>query len=216
MADSSCRFQLVLFKFQVIQSLWWPVPGKAPHLWAPLYSLADKGILKWNNLFWPRVTSKHWLPGETERCSLQPCGIYTPSLWTSQQKEPHPINTALLLLRNKHSQHSLCCPSSWAAQQHPGLLPTSTLGYAQPDTDVSRPWLALASPALLRPCMVSNRWQSVTVPASRTVCRQQGGAAEACPMLSPLCPFLVTQDWGHPVFQETGKLGWLLQKSWCK
>lgn len=141
--------------------------------------------------------------GNGESCTLHPCGtLHTFCLDISAERTTsHKCNFPLL--RNKHSQHGLCWRSSCGAQQHPGLRSASALHQAQPDTDASRPRLVLATPALLWPCTISNHWQSVTVPPSHAVCHQQGGAAEACPMLSPLCPFLLTGDWGHPVFQDT-------------
>lgn len=48
---------------------------------------------------------------------------YTPSVWTSQQKEWHPTLRPIDLLGDKHSQHSPCRPSSQGAQQHSGLDP---------------------------------------------------------------------------------------------
>lgn len=96
---------------------------------AVLSSLAYKCILKWRDIFWWRVTSKQWLPGETGEhtqlhldMSTERTTSHTQAKWFArgwtQPEQPSP-----------------CWLSSQWAQQHSGLDPP-----LQEELDVPSPW----------------------------------------------------------------------------
>lgn len=112
---------------------------------AVLSSPAHKCILKWSNLFWWRVTSKQWLPGDsgeharlhldmsTERTTSPAQANWFARGWT-QPEQPSP-----------------CWLSSRGAQQHSGLDPP-----LQAESDVLSPRLTtctvVPAPLLLALC----------------------------------------------------------------
>jgi len=149
--------------------------------------------------------SKWWLPVETGEGAPSAHGV--PSTCTSQQKEPHPPLKPIDLLRNKCSQRSPSWPSSQGAQQHSGL---DLKQIQMPQIHSQRCSLC----SFLWPCMNSNSWGSMTAQAWHMAWQQQAGAAEPCPMLSPLFPFLLAQL-GPGASWFPGN-SWPLQKSWSK